>query len=299
MSGTADTFRDHLATADERGRRLWVYPTKPKGPFHRWRVVVAIVLLAILFGAPFVRISGKPLILLDIAHRQFFLFGHVFWPQDLYLFVLGAITLAVFIILFTAAYGRIFCGWMCPQTIFMEMVFRKIEYWIDGDGPRQRELDKQPMSARKFKHAIFFGISFLIGNTFLAYFIGTEALFDIVTSPPSEHLVGFSLMLLFSLVFYWVFSWFREQVCTLVCPYGRLQSVLLDQNSIVVAYDHKRGEPRGPISKNPDASTAMRACAAARLVSISAMARNWNASTARPASTPAITSWRKCTGPRD
>ncbi|MEW6050396.1 MAG: cytochrome c oxidase accessory protein CcoG [Candidatus Zixiibacteriota bacterium] len=248
------SFRDSLATIDRRGHRIWVYPTKPKGKLHRARAIVAIFLLAFLFGAPFIKLHGNPLFQLDVINRKFFILGFIFWPQDIYLFVLGTIALVVFIILFTAAYGRLFCGWICPQTVFLEMVFRKIEFLIEGAGPRQRELNRAPMSSSKFgkkalKHTIFFGLAFLIGNTFLAYFIGIDALLDLVTSPPAEHVTGFIFMVLFSLVFYWVFSWFREQACTLVCPYGRLQSVLLDSNSIVVAYDFKRGEPRGPIPR--------------------------------------------------
>ncbi len=246
----SESFRDSLATIDKRGRRIWVYPSKPQGRFHTARGIVAVFLLAFLFGAPFVKIAGNPLLLFDILHRRFYIFGQIFWPQDLYLFVLATISLVVFIVLFTAAFGRLFCGWICPQTIFMEMVFRKIEFWIEGTGVRQRELDQAPMSAGKFvkrlsKHVIFYALSFIVGNTFLAYFIGVDALRDIVTSPPTEHMVGFTAMIIFSLVFYWVFTWFREQACTLVCPYGRLQSVLLDQNSIVIAYDFKRGEKRG------------------------------------------------------
>jgi cytochrome c oxidase accessory protein FixG len=249
-----DNFRNSLATIDQRGNRLWVYPTKPKGPLYTARSIVSIFLLVFLFGAPFVKFGKNPMLLFDVIHRKFFIFGLIFWPQDIYLFVLSTIALAVFVILFTAAYGRLFCGWICPQTVFLEMVFRKIEFLIEGNGPRQRQLDKGPMSAGKFfkkgvKHAIFFGLSFLIGNTFLSYFIGIDRLKDIVTSPPTEHLTGFVLMVLFSLIFYGVFSWFREQACTLVCPYGRLQSVLLDTNSIVVMYDFKRGEPRGPIAR--------------------------------------------------
>ncbi len=266
---TDGSFRDSLATIDKRGNRLWVYPTKPSGRLHRLRVAVALALLAFLFAAPWIRVNGNPLLLFDIVHRQFFIFGLIFWPQDIYLFVLAAIALAVFIILFTAAFGRLFCGWICPQTVFMEMVFRKIEYWIDGDGPQQRRLANAPWTAAKIarralKLGIFFAISFLIGNTFLAYFIGADALLDIVTSPPTEHLTGFALMLLFSLVFFWVFAWFREQACTLVCPYGRLQSVLLDANSIVVAYDFRRGEPRAPFSRkdNRDGKGDCIACGA-------------------------------------
>ena len=255
-----ESFRDTLATIDSKGKRVWVYPTKPKGKFYTGRTIVSYLLLAFLFGAPFVRIEGNPLLLFDILHRQFFIFGLIFWPQDLYLFVLAAITLAVLIILFTAAFGRLFCGWVCPQTVFMEMVFRKIEYLIEGNGPRQRELDHAPMSGIKLfkkalKHTFFLAISFAIGNTFLAYFIGADTLYRIITDSPVNHLSGLFFMILFSLIFYGVFARFREQACTLVCPYGRLQSVLLDSNSIVVAYDFKRGEPRGPIVKSPDHAT--------------------------------------------
>lgn len=251
MTESGESFRDSLATIDKRGRRIWVYPNKPQGRFHTARAVVSVFLLAFLFAAPFVKISGSPLLLLDVLNGRFFLLGQIFWPQDLYLFVLATIALVVFVFLFTAAWGRLFCGWICPQTVFMEMVFRKIEFLIDGNGPRQRELAHAPISPSKFakrlsKHLIFYGLSFVIGNTFLAYFIGVEALFDIMASSPGEHLTGFVIMVIFSLVFYWVFAWFREQACTLVCPYGRLQSVMLDQNSIVIAYDFSRGEPRGP-----------------------------------------------------
>ncbi len=253
------SFRDSLATIDKRGRRLWVYPNKPSGPFHRARVIVAVGLISFLFGAPFIKIHGNPLLQFDILNRKFYIFGQVFWPQDFHLFVLGVITFAIFVLLFTAAFGRLFCGWVCPQTIFLEMVFRKIEFLIDGNGPRQRELARAPWSLNKLfrrvlKHGIFFGISFLIGNTFLAYIIGKDELFHIMSQPPSEHLTGFIAMLIFSSIFYFVFAWFREQACTLVCPYGRLQSVLLDNNSIVVAYDFKRGEPRGPVHRGEERS---------------------------------------------
>lgn len=254
-----NNFRDKLATIDQRGRRLWVYPTKPVGSLYTGRTILSWFLLAFLFGAPLIRIDGNPLLQFDILHRKFFIFGFIFWPQDFFLFVLIAIAFVVLVILFTAAFGRLFCGWVCPQTIFMEMVFRKIEYLIEGNGPRQRELDHAPMSAGKFirkfsKHTIFFFLSFLIGNTFLAYIIGFDALRDIITAPPTEHLTGFVAMVVFSGIFYFVFAWFREQACTLVCPYGRLQSVLLDSNSIVIAYDFKRGEPRGPVMRGQDFS---------------------------------------------
>ncbi|MDF1544140.1 MAG: cytochrome c oxidase accessory protein CcoG [bacterium] len=251
VSSKGRDFRDRLATADKSGRRLWVFPTKPKGRLHRARAIVASFLLAFLFAAPFIRVNGNPLLQFNIIERHFFIFGMTFWPQDFHLFVLFGITLALFIVLLTAIYGRVFCGWACPQTIFLEMVFRKIEYLIDGTAGQQRKLAAAPLTATKLtkrvvKHTLFFGISFLIGNLLLAYIIGTEDLFKIISDPPSQHITGLTFMFLFSGLFYFVFASFREQACTLVCPYARLQSVLLDTNTIVVAYDHKRGEPRGP-----------------------------------------------------
>jgi cytochrome c oxidase accessory protein FixG len=253
----SETYRDRLATIDQRGKRIWVYPLKPKGRFYSARTNISIFLLSFLFGAPFIKINGSPLLLLDIAHRQFYILGFIFWPQDIYLFVLALISLVVFAVLFTAAFGRLFCGWVCPQTVFLEMVFRKIEHFIEGSGATQKQFDKAHMTIGKaakkiIKHSIFAALAFIIGNTFLAYFIGIDNLKKIITAPPNEHLTGFILMVLFSSAFYFVFTWFREQACTLVCPYGRLQSVLLDSNSIVVAYDFKRGEPRGPLKTRAD-----------------------------------------------
>jgi cytochrome c oxidase accessory protein FixG len=249
------SFRDKLSTIDRTGKRLWIFPKKPTGSLTSSRNIVNIFLLLFLFSAPFIKVNGQPLLLLNFIERKFILIGLVFWPQDFHLFVLATISLIVFIILFTAIFGRIWCGWACPQTVFMEGVFRKIEYWIEGDARHQVALNRAPWTIGKLirkgiKHTIFYAISFLIGNIFLAYIIGAEELWNIITDPPSEHVVGLMTMILFSAVFYWVFAFFREQVCTLVCPYGRLQGVLLDPNSIVVAYDFKRGEPRGKLKKS-------------------------------------------------
>mgnify|MGYP006289356819 CR=1 FL=1 len=249
------SFRDSISTIDEEGKRKWVFPKKPKGRFTKMRTWVSYFLLAFLFLAPFVRIGGQPLLQFNLLERKFILFGQIFWPQDFHLFVLSMITLVIFITLFTVVYGRLFCGWVCPQTIFMEHVFRRIEYWIDGDWKAQMRLKKaawtkEKVRKRVLKHAIFFAISFLIANTFLAYIIGSDALIDIITDPPSEHAGGLAAITIFSGVFYGVFAFFREQVCTTVCPYGRLQGVLLDRQSVVVAYDYERGETRGKIRKN-------------------------------------------------
>ncbi|MDX1652556.1 MAG: cytochrome c oxidase accessory protein CcoG [Brumimicrobium sp.] len=252
-----EEFRDHISTVDTSGKRIWIYPKKPSGRFHRMRLILSIVLLLFLFGAPHIYIKGEPLILFNILERKFVFFGQVFWPQDLYIFAFTMILVIVFIILFTVVFGRLFCGWVCPQTIFMEMVFRKIEYWIEGDWTHQKRLNNGPWNSEKIfkkslKHFIFFLISFLIANTFLAYIIGAEELWNIQTSPVQEHLVGFIALVIFTFLFYGVFAFLREQVCTTICPYGRLQGVLLDKNSIVVAYDHKRGEKRAKFKKNED-----------------------------------------------
>lgn len=250
-----DEFRDHISTVDEQGKRVWVYPRKPKGKLYNYRKYVSYVLLALFVAGPFIKINGLPLLMLNVVERKFVIFGVLFWPQDFFLLVLAFLALVVFIILFTVVYGRVFCGWVCPQTIFLEMVFRRIEYAIEGDFTRQRALDKMPWNTEKIlkkgaKTAVFLLISFLIANIFLAYIIGIDELQKIITEGPLNHLAGFGSMIAFTGVFYWVFASFREQVCTIVCPYGRLQGVMQDKKTVVVAYDYVRGEPRGKLRKN-------------------------------------------------
>lgn len=252
-----ETFRDHLATVDEDGKRLWVYPKKPKGKFTNYRTFVNTVLLIFLLGAPFMKVDGQPFLLFNVLERKFILFGQVFWPQDFFLFVIGMLTSLVFIILFTVVFGRIFCGWVCPQTIFMEGVFRKIEYWIEGDYMAQRKLDKLPWNQEKIvkkgsKHAVFVLISAVIMHTFMAYIVGVDELWKIIQAGPSDQVGGFAAMVVFTGLFYGVFAFMREQVCTTICPYGRLQGVLLDRQSIIVAYDHERGEARSKFRKEED-----------------------------------------------
>jgi len=252
-------FRNQLATVTKEGKRKWVFPKKPSGRFHNARIFVSIILLAFLIIVPFIKVKGHPFMLFDFPNRSFILFSIPFGPHDFIIFALAMITLVVFIILFTVIFGRIFCGWACPQTVFMEMVFRKIEYWIEGDAREQIKLKTAPWTFKKLfkkglKHLIFFGIAFFISNIFLSYIISMDKLIDIITDPPSKHLGGLFAITVFSGVFYFVFSYFREQVCTIVCPYGRLQGVLLDQDSIVIAYDYKRGEPRGKLKKGEDFS---------------------------------------------
>ena len=249
-----EEYRDHLATVDAQGKRIWIYPRQPSGRFYRWRGWVSAAFLAIFFTLPFIKVQGEQFLLFNVLERKFVLFGLLFTPQDFHLFVLAMLTFIVFIILFTVVFGRLFCGWVCPQTVFMEMFFRKIEYWIEGNAGEQRRLDKAPWTAQKIrkkvlKHAIFFAIAVVVSNYFLAYVISMERVLEIIRQPVAQNYGGFGAMLLFSGVFYWVFASLREQVCTTICPYGRLQSVLLVKDSIVVAYDHVRGEPRGKLKK--------------------------------------------------
>lgn len=256
-------FRDSIGTINEQGKRSWVYPKKPSGKFYEYRKYVSYFLLAFLFAAPFVKINGNQFLLFNVLERRFNIFGFPFWPQDFHLFVISMVIGVVFVILFTVVFGRIFCGWICPQTIFMEMVFRRIEYWIEGDRGKQIRLDKQKWNAEKIrkrvlKWTIFWFISFLIANVFLAYLIGSDKLIEYITSSPLDHLSTLVSLVIFTCVFYFVFTWFREQVCIIACPYGRLQGVLLDNQSVVVAYDNVRGEKevgRAKFKKNEDRAT--------------------------------------------
>ncbi|MBK9049058.1 MAG: cytochrome c oxidase accessory protein CcoG [Bacteroidetes bacterium] len=251
------SFRDSVSTIDDKGKRVWITPQKPSGRHYEARKWVSYGCLAILFLIPFIKINGNPLLLLNVLERKFIIFGLIFWPQDFFLFGLTMLTFVVFIVLFTSIFGRLWCGWTCPQTVFMEMVFRRIEYLIEGDANQQKALNKsewtsEKISKKTIKHIIFYVISFIIANTFLAYIIGIDELYKIATEPIGQHTSGFLAILIFSGVFYGVFAHFREQVCLVVCPYGRLQGVLLDKNSIVVAYDYVRGEPRKHLRKNEE-----------------------------------------------
>lgn len=245
-----ESFRNELASVLKDGRRKWVYARQPSGRFYRARTLVSVVLLALLFLGPFVTLHGQPILLLNVLERKFIIFGVVFWPQDFYLLVLCVLTGFVTIALVTSAVGRIWCGWMCPQTIFLEMLFRKIEWALEGSAQQQVRRDKAPLTfdtawRKVLKHAIFFALSFVIANVFLAYIISADALWTIVTDPPREHLAGLFTITVFSLVFYAVFARFREQACTLACPYGRVMGALVDEQTITITYDRTRGEPRG------------------------------------------------------
>ena len=257
----AETFRDSVATIEQSGTRKWVYPKKPKGKFTNYRDLVTLFLLAIFFILPFIKLNGNPFLKINIIDREFFIIGQPFYPQDFFILALGAITSVVFVILFTVVFGRIFCGWICPQTIFMEGVFRKIEYWIEGDRNKQIKLANQPWTGEKIwkktlKWSIYVIISLIITHWMFMYIVGYQDVFKIMQEGPVVYPTNFIVMIIFTGLFYFVFAWFREQVCTLVCPYGRLQGVLIDKETINVFYDFNRGENRAKWRKGEDRKAA-------------------------------------------
>ncbi len=244
-----EEFRNRHSTINKEGKRNWIYALQPKGNLYRYRTWLSYFYLLLFVSLPFIKIDGNPSFLFNFPEGEFIFFGSLFTPQDFVMFGIGMLIAILFVIIFTLIYGRFFCGWVCPQTIFMEMVFRKIEYLIEGDGNKQKVNNQKEWTtelyARKaIKHLVFLAISFAIANIFLAYIIGVEALSNIISEPVSNHMVGFIAIVFFTLLFYVVYAFIREIVCTVVCPYGRLQGVLLDKNTIVVAYNYLRGEPR-------------------------------------------------------
>lgn len=265
LSEEEEAFRTGIATMDRKGKRQWVFPKKPSGKFTKYRTYVSWFLLAILVLNPFIKLpNGNPVFMFNVPQGQFIILGYPFFTSDFFLLAIGMIATIVSVLLFTVVYGRIFCGWICPQTIFMEHVFRKIEYAIEGDRAKQMRLAQQPWDEEKIrkrllKWTLFSLISFLIANIFLAYIIGSDALFDLVKEGPGENLSTFFGLIIFTGLFYFIFAWFREQVCTLVCPYGRLQGVLIDKKTVIVAYDFKRGEAqvgRAKFRKGEDRAAA-------------------------------------------
>ena len=242
-------FRDRPNNIDASGQRKWIRAKQPKGKWYLRRNIVGYTLLTFLIIAPFLKISGHPFMLLDILNRRFFLFGQMVFAEDTYILALVMAVVVISIVLFTVVFGRVWCGWACPQTLFLELVYRKIEFLFEGNGRKGKKKIETPetLRLRRFlKHAIYFLISIIFANVFLMWFTGPEQLLKIISEPIREHLAGFMVMIALSLFYYWIYSSFREQVCTLFCPYGRMQGVLLDNNSISVIYDYKRGEPRNP-----------------------------------------------------
>ncbi len=251
-----DGFRNSLASVRPDGRRRWIFARQPSGPLYRARTALSVFLLGFLFLAPFITVHGQPLMLLNVLERKFVVLGALFRPQDFYIVVVLALAVLVTLVLSTVVVGRVWCGWLCPQTIFMEMLFRRIEFLIEGTAEQQIRVARGPWTRNRLlraagKHAVFFALSFVMGNVFLAWIIGAPQLVAIVTDSPANHLVGLIAITSFSLVFYAVFARFREQACIIACPYGRVLSSLVDERTVTVTYDAVRGEPRARLVANP------------------------------------------------
>ncbi|MBI5689333.1 MAG: cytochrome c oxidase accessory protein CcoG [Verrucomicrobia bacterium] len=242
--------RDSVTTIRSDGSRPFLYPADTHGRFTTARRVVALALLVFYLALPWIKINGYPAVLLDLADRRFHLFGATFAAQDLWLLFFVLTGLGFSLIFVTALFGRIWCGWACPQTVFLEHVYRPIERLIEGDAVRRRALAAAPMSREKFvrrtlKHAVYILVSAIFCHLFLAYFVSVPEVWDMVSHAPSQHWGFFVFMAAYTGVTYFVFAWFREQVCIVLCPYGRIQSTLTDDHSLTIGYDTRRGEPRG------------------------------------------------------
>lgn len=240
---------ERLATTSYSGSRVYLYPAFVKGFFRNARSIVYSILIIIFLGLPWININGHPAILLDIAHRRFSLFGLTFWAHEAPILILVLLSFVLGIGLITALFGRIWCGWACPQTVFIDSLFKRIEESLEGTGLARKRFDEQKLSVKKMaikgiKWGIFLLISLVITHSFLAYFVGAKHVLQMMTQSPNENLKSFLVVIFSTAIILFDFGWFREQFCIIACPYGRFQSVLMDENSIVVAYDKNRGEPR-------------------------------------------------------
>lgn len=259
MTGVPPTAgRRVLPTLNEDGSRRWIRPKPAHGPWWQRRRVVAYLLMAIFFAAPHLRVFGKPVFLMDLPRREFTLMGYTFLPTDtlLFMFTLGAGVIGIFLL--TALFGRAWCGWACPQTVYLEFLFRPIGRWFDGGYAGSRALDKQGAwftPRRLAKYITFFLLALFVSHTMLAFFVGTDQLYSWIAGSPADHPTAFFFVVVFTGIVWFNFTYFREQTCLIVCPYGRWQAALIDRQSVIVAYDVNRGEPRAHAGATRDPNT--------------------------------------------
>ena len=253
--------RDFVTTIREDGSRLFLHPADARGRWttaRRWSAWVLIVVYLLL---PWIPVGGHPAVFLDIAERRFHLFGFTLAFQDTWLMFFGITGLGFSLFFITSLLGRVWCGWACPQTVFLEHVYRRLERWLEGDAQARRKLDTQPWTPAKFirrggKQVLFFIISAMIAHLFLSYYVSLPQLWSMMHANPGEHWASFVFVFVFTSILYFNFAWFREQLCIVICPYGRLQSVLVDDHTLNIGYDAQRGEPRGKVG-TPDAGACV------------------------------------------
>lgn len=241
---------DSVTTINPDGSHFILHPADVHGRFTTWRRIVAILLIVVYVAMPWIQINGAPAIFLDVEMRRFHIFGLTLVPQDLWVMFFAISGLGFLLFVVTAVLGRIWCGWACPYTVFLEHVFRVVERWLDGDAPARRKLAAAPWSPRKIlkvsiREGIYLILAALIAHVFLSYFVSIPRLYSFMQAGPFDHLTAFTSVFLLTAALYFCFAHFREQFCILMCPYGRLQSALTDDDTIIIGYDEARGEPRG------------------------------------------------------
>jgi cytochrome c oxidase accessory protein FixG len=253
--------RENVTTIRSDGSRPFLFPADPHGRFTRARRISALALIALYLSLPWIKINGFPAVFLDVAERRFHLFGLTLAAQDLWLlfFVITGLGFSLFFL--TALLGRVWCGWACPQTVFLDHVYRRIERWVDGDAVKRRALHHAPVTAKKIfqrvlKHTLYVVVSAVITHLFLAYFVSLPEVWAMMREAPTEHWGAFGFIVVATGTLYFNYAWFREQLCIVICPYGRMQSALIDDHSLVIGYDAKRGEPRGRAG-TPDAGACV------------------------------------------
>ncbi len=241
--------QDRLATTDETGKRVHLYPAEVRGKWKHRKNLVHGVLLAFLLVLPWIKVGGKQWVLLDLAQRRFRIFGVEFWAHETPMLVFVLLGCALLLIFVSAIWGRIWCGWACPQTVLIEALYRRIDRFFEGDSVQQKALDAAPWTTEKWarklgKWTVGGLVALHLTQNFLALFVGSDVVTQMVFRPPTENWATFVGVMTLTGILYFNFTWFREQFCVIMCPYGRFQSVLLDEHSLVIYYDSKRGEPR-------------------------------------------------------